>query len=302
MKFAKHNFVKNHPLLILLLLGAFWWSSCNLINPEEQIPAYIYVEPFVMQANPDINAGSLDHRISHVFVYAGEEFLGIYALPALIPVLLEGQQTVLLDPGIRENGVSATIGIYPFYERFQKTLTLTPGQIDTLSPVTRYRTNSKIYFIEDFESGLPIFSEDRDSNPQTYLASSNEEVFEGAGSGLIRLDTSNFFFDMGTDRAQLFKLQEGGKIYLEVNYKTDVDILFGLIEIDNTGQALSYFEYGLLARDTWNKVYFNLTELVTVTNAEDYQVAITGGLPIENGKFSLSEANVYLDNIKLISF
>ncbi|MBK6905150.1 MAG: hypothetical protein IPH04_20700 [Saprospirales bacterium] len=294
--------MKYLPILYFSLAGILLLGSCDLINPEEQVPAYVYVQPFSLQANPNIDAGSLDHRITHVFAYVGSEFLGIYSLPALIPVLLEGEQEVLLDPGIRENGVSITIGIYPFYERYQKTLDLSPGKIDTLSPVTRYRSNSKVHFIEDFESGLPIFSEDRDQNALTFLDVTTEEVFEGANSGFVRLDTLNAFFDAGTDRNQTFMLGEGGKVFLEVNYKTDIDVLFGLVEIDNTGQAFSYYDYGLLPRETWNKVYFNLTDLVTTTNAEEYQIAVTAGLPFQNGKFTLPEAFVYLDNIKLISF
>lgn len=282
--------------LVLLL------PACELINPEEQIPAYIYVEPFTLQENPDVVAGSLDEAITHVFAYSGTDFLGIFSLPALIPVLQEGPQTIELDPGIRDNGISASIQIYPFYERYAKEVVLEPGRIDTLLPVTRYRSNIRIHFIEDFEAGIPIFSEDRDGNENTKLEASTEDIFEGGRSGRILLDTLNPFFDVGTDRSQLFDLRTGGRTYLELNYKTDVELLFGVVEIDNLGSAQSYFEYGLLPRASWNKVYFNLTEVVRVTNADAYQIAITGGLPISNGAFALPEGRVYLDNIKLISF
>ena len=295
--------MKRH--LILFFLPGFLtlqFSACNLINPEEQIPAYIYVEPFTLQANPDIEVGSLDHKISHVFAYVGNAYLGVYSLPALIPVLQEGEQPLILDAAIRDNGVSTTIQIYPFYERYEHTIDLQPARIDTIQPVTRYRSNTHVHFIEDFEAGTPIFSEDRDGNDQTFMDVTTEEVYEGNRSGIVRLDTLNVFFDVGTDRANLYPLVDGGRIYLEVNYKTDIDLIFGLAEIDNAGNALSNYEYGLLARDTWNKVYFNLTELVLTTNADGYQVLLTGGLPIVNGKFALSQANVYLDNIKLISF
>ena len=296
--------MKNSPQLFLLLFlpNLLLFFGCELINPEEQIPSYIYVEPYTLQFNPDVDAGSLDHRITHVFAYVGAEFLGIFALPALIPVLQEGEQPLILDAGIRDNGVSTTIQIYPFYERYEKTIDLQAGQIDTIQPVTRYRSDIRIHFIEDFEAGLPVFSEDRDENPLTFMESTTEEVFEGGKSGVVRIDSLNPFFDIGTDRAQLFALKGGGRIYLEVNYKTEVNILFGLIELDVTGGAISNYEYGVLARDTWHKVYFNMTDLVVVMNADEYQVAVTGGLLIENGKFSPPEAKVYLDNIKLISF
>jgi len=285
-----------------LLAAAIAFSSCELINPEEQVPAYLYVQDFTLQNNPEIEAGSLNHRISHVYAFAGTEFLGVYALPALIPVLLEGEQQIILDPGIRENGISSLIQVYPFYERYQTTAKLQPAQIDTLAPSTRYRNNIKIHFIEDFEAGLPIFSDIRDGNPDTFMDPTTEEVFEGFRSGLIRLDTLNAFFDLGTSRSRLFPLRGGGRIYLELNYKTDINFVLGLLEIDQMGNALSYFDFGVLARDSWNKIYFNLTDLVTVTNADEYQIAITGGLPISGGQFSLPQANVYLDNIKLISF
>jgi len=290
------------PVLLFALAGFLFWNSCNIIDPEEPIPAYVYVGPFSLVNNPDIQAGSLDQRITHVFAYLGNDFLGIYTLPAIIPVLYEGKQELSLDPAIRENGVSSTVGIYPFYERYTRSVDLVPGQVDTLSPVTRYRADTRIHFVEDFESGLPIFSDDRDGNDQTFVDVTTEEVFEGARSGIVRLDTLNAIFDHGTSKAQLFHLQDGGKVFLEVNYKTDIDILFGLLEIDDLGQVFGYYEYGLLAKDSWGKVYFNLTDLVTVTNSENYRIAVGGTLPIVNGKFSLLEAKVYLDNIKLISF
>ncbi len=291
--------MRNH---ILSLLFAAFIASCDLINPEEPIPSYVYIEPFTMVENPDIQAGSLDHRISHVYVFMDNEFLGIFSLPALIPVLKEGEQELLIDPAVRDNGISTNVQIYPFYERYTTQLTIEPGKIDTIKPQTRYKSGIKIHFIEDFESGQPIFSEDRDGNSQTFIDLSTEEVFEGFRSGVIRLDTANILFDAATGRDQLFDLRQGGRIYMEVNYKSEADIIFGLIEIDNLGNTESYYEYGLLPRDTWNKVYFNFTDLVILTSADDYQVVVTCGLPFQNGAFTRAEAEVYLDNIKLISF
>lgn len=287
---------------ILFLFSAALIAGCELINPEEPIPSYLYIEPFVLRENPEIQAGSLDHRISHIYAYMDNEFLGIFSLPALIPVLKEGNQELLIDPAVRDNGISSDVQIYPFYERYTTQVSIEPGKIDTIKPQTRYKTNIAIHFIEDFESGTPIFSEDRDGNGQTFMDLSTLEVFEGFRSGVIRLDTANILFDAATGRDQLFSLRQGGRIYMEVHYKAETEILFGLIEIDNLGNTESYYEFGLLPRDTWNKVYFNLTDLVTVTNADNYQVVATCGLPFQNGVFTRTEAEVYLDNIKLISF
>jgi hypothetical protein len=283
---------------ILILAG-----SCDLINPEEGVPAYIHFERFQMEGNPGINHGSISHSIQGARVFVGGEPLGIHTFPITLPILQEGEQEVILDPFVEVNGVGITLDIYPFYERFSQMVTLTSGEVDTLQPVTRYRTDLEFYVIEDFEFGQPVFTEDRDGNEETFLDTTSLEVFEGDFSGVVRLDTANVFIDAATSRNDLFALKDGGVIWLEVNYKTDTDILFGLIGVDNFGQTTGSFDFGIRASPAeWRKIYFNLTDRVRTSFEDEFQLVFTSGLPFRNGAFQLEEAEVYLDNIKLISF
>lgn len=287
---------------LLLLTGIFAWPACDLINPEEDIPAYIYLDEFTLTDNPAVSPGSLSQRITNALVSCDGELIGLFSLPATVPILKSGQWEVQIDPCIRENGSASFVNIYPFYKRYTASLDLAPAQTDSVQPLSSYVDNAAIYFIEDFEAGLPIFSEDRDGNTNTSVQTTQDEVFEGNRSGVIHLDTGNIFVDVGTNRMNLYELKDGGIVYLEVDYKSDVQLLFGLIEIDNAGNAVSYYEYGLFPREEWTKVYFNLTPIVNAAAFDAFQVGITAGLPIEGGTFPLKEADIYLDNIKLLSF
>jgi len=283
------------PAICLLFL-----SSCDIINPEEKIAAYVYVDFFELEDNPNVSEGSLDHSINNVQVFVDGDYLGIYTLPALVPVLQEGEKVIFLDPVIRLNGQTFTLGIYPFYERYTGSVDLIPTEVDTVHPVVRYTDGINFAFVEDFELGGTIFDLDRDGNEETFLDVTTEEVFEGDRSGVIFLDRENAFIDVGTTQSDLFPLGEAQQIWLEVNFKSEVGVLYGLLGYDNLGAIASSFNYGTLAKEEWRKIYFNLTADVIESGFDDYGIAITAGLPFEGGDFTLDSARIYLDNIKLI--
>lgn len=284
--------------LLGLLLG---FSSCDVINPPEQIPAYIHVKDWVVVQNPGVPHGSVSSKITHANVFSDVEYMGIFTLPATIPILQEGTKTITIDPMILENGQSFLVGFYPAYDRFTTEVELLPMQVDTIQPVTRYVADVDFRFVEDFESGNPIFSDDRDNDVETKLEPSSEEVFEGSRSGVIRLDKDHPYIEVATRPDFEFDLRGANSVYLELNYKTEVDVLFGLIGVDNVGLTFPSYEFGVPPKGEWTKVYFNLTEQVILSDFQSYQIGIAAGLPLENGVFTVDEAVIYLDNIKLIT-
>lgn len=301
----KTNVLKNNGIAgSAWLLGTVMLlslSACELINPPEQIPAYIHVKNWVVEQNPGVPHGSVSSKITHANVFSDVEYMGIYTLPATIPILQEGAKTIIIDPMILENGQSFLVGFYPAYERFTMDVDLQPTEIDTIQPLTRYDDQATFHFVEDFESGNPIFSDDRDNDAETFMEPSNEEVFEGSRSGVIRLNKDHPFVEVATRPDFEFDLRDANSVYLELNYRTEVDVLFGLIGVDNVGLTFPSYEFGVPPKGEWTKVYFNLSEQVRLSGFQSYQIGITAGLPLENGAFSLDEAVIYLDNIKLIS-
>ncbi len=279
-------------------------SSCDIINPSEEIPAYLYISEFELTTEPSLH-GSDSEKILYAWVHVNNEFIGAYSLPALVPVLKSGTQEITVNAGIKDNGISLTPEIYPFYETYRQTLDLQAGIVDTLYPSITYKDDIGIA-IEDFEDINLLFTDDRDGNTSTRIevvsrSENPEKVFEGDGSGIIRLDKDNPFIEVATKIDELFTgLQEENiYVYLEINYKSDVNVIFGVIGHDN-GFVTPYYDPGFSSKDNWNKIYFNLSPLVFELNAEAYQIVLTAGLPSENEIFTMDNAEILLDNIKLV--
>jgi hypothetical protein len=278
-------------------------AGCTLFDPEPLQPAYIYVQPYQMQANPAISHGSLSELIVASYVFVGDENLGIFTLPARIPVLAaEGELPIVMDPLIRENGSVFTLGAYPFYSRWEGVVKLDYTKTDTVQPVTSYRSNITVAFVEDFETGFRVFTDKVDGDSVTRIEASTLDVYEGTRSGHIRLTMENPILEIATTADNLFDLRRSNACYLELNVKTDTEFMIGLIGNDNLGQSGKNYEFGVLPRNEWTKIYFNMTEQVRVSQFDSYQIALRALLPAAFGFGDQQEGNIFLDNIKLIYF
>lgn len=302
----KNNKLRFFICHFLFLVGLFGISSCDVINPEEDVPAFIHVKPFTVATNPTLE-GTASAKITEVWVFNGSDYLGAYPLPATVPLLLSGETNISLKPGIKDNGISSLPEIYEFYKSYDVVIDLVPGQTDTIRPSTSYDDNVIFEFIEDFESPNHIFSDDIDGVEETQIVTSSDDVFEGNRSGKIVLTKDFPEITVATNINRTFKdLQKNSVfVYLEVNYKSDVDVIWGIAAHPNAGNSLDRTfaaDPGFTARDSWNKIYFNLSQLLFDNQEEAYQILLSSVIPIENGELTLDEAVIYLDNIKLIHF
>src|SRR5690606_15588915 len=110
--------------------------------------------------------GTDDHKITHAWVYANDQFVGAYEVPALVPVLNQGNTEIKVSGGIEYNGISAYPGVYPHLDFFTANLTMCPGAAIDFSedsinagensgrrsfPVLSYFPSVLNFQIEDFE-------------------------------------------------------------------------------------------------------------------------------------------------------
>jgi hypothetical protein len=116
------------------------FTSCELINPDEDAPSYIAVNEFTFDPSPTLSefGPSTSTKIKDVWVYIDNEFQGTYELPARFPVLKTGAQQIILSPGIFLNGIAATRSPYPFYRPLVQEIDLIANQTLTFNPVTSY--------------------------------------------------------------------------------------------------------------------------------------------------------------------
>lgn len=282
---------------LLLSIVVLFVASCDIINPEEDIPAYIQIEPFTLST---IGVeGSASSKIVQGWLFVNEVFLGVYDLPATVPVLASGPTEVRVEAGIADNGISSTPEIYPFYEPFEVQLDLVPSETTTISPRTFYIADAKFGFIEDFELNSERVFTDQITG-STPILQTTEDVFEGTFSGQFSVVKGRTdVVELGSVK-RFSDLQANGVfVYLEVDYKSEVPVFWGVAGEQDVVTGLErYIDPGFAPNEEWNKIYFNITQQVFDSNLPDYQVILQAITTSQ----APDSALVYLDNIKLVHF
>lgn len=291
--------LKQLPVFFSVLL----LSACNVINPEEDIPAFVHIDSFNFSTNT-FEQGSASEKITDVYFYVDGDLLGGFELPATIPVLATGTQDIVAIPGIRENGIKALPGVYPFYTQYMAQVDLEAGRIDTIKPTTFYQSNVKFRFSpeENFEGNTNVFLNDLDGNDQTKIVPSTVDIFEGIASGRIHLDQTNTTVEAGSF---LFVDYPEGvfSAYLEMDYKTEVEMIVGIIGYNNLGQRIyTSFERGVNQNSEWTKIYFNFSDDMQVMSASTSQIVAYQLCFHARLRPDQTEADIFLDNVKWVHF
>lgn len=278
-------------------------TSCDWINPEEAIPSYLVIEAptFVSGAGE----GSAATKITELWVFIDDEFMGAFPIPARIPVLQTGQVELRVEAGIRVDGRSATPDIYPFYAPYRQNINLNTTASTRVQPEFRYRAETNFALIEDFERSTSIFRDIVTGTPQSRMRISEQNPFEGTGSGLIQLTDSDAFVEIATVGRYTDLLQNGNTVFLELHYRSEVPVSFGILGYQQGNPepiALSY-RAGFNPSAEWNKIYFDYTPLIFGSEADQFKIILQAALPLNaNNEFELESAQVFLDNIKLLHF
>lgn len=293
--------MRNSKWLFVMVFFSVWnLSSCNLINPEENAPGFIEVNDFVFNPTPtSIEMGSSNStRISDVWVYVDNKFLGAYELPARFPVLKTGKQKILLTPGIELNGIASTRSPYPFYKGYVTEEVIPENGTLTINPNTQYFDAAQCAFCESFDgSGFSLAPTDQSDTIMYQLAPGDSNVFEGAGSGVVYLDTANTQFEFSS--TTFYELPgSGAAVYLEMDYKCSQEMQIGLF-IDLPSSGLEQVPiYNINPSQNWNKIYIQLGYVVsTYSYSNKFKIYFKG---IKNN--GNQKASFYFDNIKVVHF
>lgn len=299
--FAARKWINVFTCFFLLLSA----SACDLINPEEDIPSYLWIAPFEVQTT-SATQGSASAKITEVWVSVDDSFLGVYALPAKIPVLQTGNHKIKLEAGIKDNGISTTPEIYPFFQALEYKLTLKANEIDSIRPKVTYKSGIRFALLENFENNSHVFQTLVTGNESNRMSVTSEGVFEGKGSGLIQLSTQYPGVELATGNSYTGLLAKGAAVYLELNYKAEVPLIVGVIayktgNIGAGGQIL--YAAGFNDSENWNKIYFNLTKVIADSKLDEYQIILKTDIPKNaDGTINRSNAKIWLDNVKLVHF
>lgn len=283
------------PSVFVLLV---FLSSCKVFDPEESIPSFIKIEKVNFDAA--FGQGTDSVVVNDVWVYVDDEAIGAFELPATIPILKSGEHKVMLKFGVILNGISATRSINPFFSTYTKSIVLVPDSIITIVPNVTYTSNTKFIWNsvgqEGFEDGGVTLDSVKGSEGN--LVKSSTTVFEGNYSGQIHLDTATPFIAIGS--TTLFPMPTGGSKSKLLEFhclNTTTPIKLGILAILSNGTITQVEYLEVHPGPHWKKIYMNMSQLLEpYLTYKSYRIYVTGSLGDK------TQADIYLDNIKYLSF
>jgi hypothetical protein len=215
--------------------------------------------------------------------------IGVFDLPALIPILMDKQGVLALTPGISYSGLKDVQIPYDFYKTYTTNLDPDPGKTVTILPTTGYYSDTSYnLLIEDFESSnsiVPITGSDT-----IFRTNVSGEVFEGNYSGKIVIDSADY-----SEFVMSNSFTAPTEAYLELNYKCSVPFVIGMEFTDAGGNINLKYLYGLKAKEEWSKAYIGLQDFILNYPGKVYNIVIQVNPDNANSGY------VLLDNLKVIS-
>lgn len=274
-------------------------SACAKWDKPEQIPSYLKIDRIDLSVTS--TQGTASHGIVDAWVYVNDQPVGVYNLPAVIPVLAEGNPKITIAPGIKNDGISNHRAKYPLMQDFTTyNVTLKSGQISTMTgitqPVVTYYPSPDIeIWNENFDNAAVDFVADPNSEAGVTFIGDSTIAFEGTGMGKIELASGFTYARVIT--SQTFNLPKLGKsVYVEMNYNTNNSMAVGVQAITGT-ETVSIDNTVINASNgVWKKIYVNLTDLVSQNgSATSFKFIIT--ISKQSGVTTVEN---YIDNFKVV--
>jgi hypothetical protein len=290
MRKLKHSSYIKIAFVALFLIS----TACDLNDPEEgNVPAYIYISD--IQVETTSAQGREQHDIKDAWIYVNGNLIGAFELPALAPVLEEGTQNVSVRAGIIENGIANTRTFYPFFEFYDSTINMIPGNIDTISPVVSYNQRSVFKWTENFQRSDTSVERTHISDVDFEITDDPAEVYPTSEKSLkATLPSQGLMFEIASK--EQFQIPRNQPVFLEVNFRTDVELMIGYQVIRGVEQSVRPFMY-LNPTDEWKKLYVNFQPSFADHHPDSEFKIIFFARQYDEGP-----ADIFLDNIKLIHF
>lgn len=294
LKYINH-FSGSYTGIYLIVFLTFTLFSCEKKNDEELIPSFISSNKVTLTTDY-FSQGSNSHNITDIWLYVDDQIIGAYELPCRIPVLASGLHDLRVAAGVKLNGISSTRIAYPFYEPFiLKDINLVKDSIIIISPGFQYKTSTNFTWLEDFEDlNFSLDSTQKSSVDIELTPLDSPIAFEGSHSGIITLIEDSTFFEIASNNAYVLP-QKNTPVVLELNYKSNTVFLVGVF-VQGTSTIIQKPVLYINPSEDWNKIYINLTQVVTASdNPIDFKIFFGG---MKNQEVDTS--TVLLDNIKLL--
>lgn len=285
-----------NPIQILVAISLCLLAGCK--DEPEKIPTYLKIEPFEV----DALGGAAWQKLSLAFVYVNTEFLGAYSFNKEFPILAEGEADVVVFPGVYANGSLEFPTLYSPLQRFDKKITLKPGETHSIRPTTKYQADTKFAWGDEgtFDNGTLAFVE-ADSDGKQFISFDSNNAFEGRSSRMV-CDTGSVLNFVATNWLKNLP-NTGQEIWFEMHYRCDAPFQLVLETRSILGNITSQPLYIFNKKTTWNKFYINLRDALISNPQPENRLVFRLLLPKdEQGKYTQETATLQLDNLKIAHF
>ena len=272
--------MKNTFFILLVI----FFVGCDIINPEEQTPAYLKIEKMDLDASAYYSSNS--ENISDAWVYVNSNLIGSFEMPFEIPILAEGATNIRIVPGIYKDGIKSHHHFYPYYSNFDTTLSFIPEETVSIEPKIIYTDNFQEVFNEDFESAILQFQ--ASSQSDSTLLQTENILIEGKRSGMIISPGKDKIMEIESiDEFQV--LTRTIPSYLEIEYISNVEFRVGV-----KANGIKQHELRLRANSSKTKIYVDLSSEIGVFSTDAKFKVFFEPVDVIAGSY------LVLDNIRLL--
>lgn len=272
---------------------ALLFASCK---KSDEVPAYVVIPSVTVDATNE--EGGSTSKITDVWVSVNDRSLGIWELPARVPVLASGSNKINVAAAVKKNGAFDDRLRYPFYQSYNAQVDLASEMSVLLAPVVTY-SEPLSFWLESFNEGSNQFNipEESDTTLLLYNAASNPDIIlDGSSCGGFVLTPERPRMSMYTDENFTPTV---GPAFLELDYSTDMEITIGFRYVQDGNQRgepwLILVPTASEGNLRWNKVYIDVSNFLNTAGISARNFYLAAALP--SGRNS---AHVYLDNFKLV--
>jgi hypothetical protein len=274
------------------------FAGCSSLDSKDQLPTFIEIKTYrLANSNGQTIEGD---GISELWVYANGDIVGIYDTIARIPVLEEGSTDITVFAGIKNNAMGMNRIRYPFYNAFDTTLTLVPGETIEIKPEFSYVSLAAMDESRDFESGN-YFEQGTANEGALTVINDPAVAIQGNRCGKATLNSSQSHMEF-VDGNHL-ALTAGNTAFLEMNYSCNNTFSVGLYAVYDGVPRKQPILYLVPTTSNsgdapeWNKVFIDLGMMASQNVYADYFM-----IYVESDKLESTTPTVYLDNLKIVNW
>ncbi len=292
--------------LFLAFAFAISLTACEIVNPAEEVPAYLSFKDARVLLDENTGFASTV-GIRDIWFYHSGFLQGVYPVNSAedpdgiltIPYINVPDTSFFLKGGIIETGQSSFRLPYPFWEDLFFFVNQNPGDTTIIEPIIRYKDPSEyvIETSEDFEGisfSLTPFNRALTREDSTNLVR-DPGAFMGNWSGRVDFGPGKRYFEVINTNP--FTLNRSEDTYAEITYKSNLELNVGLVYLGSGGLFIEPV-ITITPRGDWNTVYVHLIQQVReIINNNGEFTQFWLWLYADGNE---NDGYIYLDNVRLI--